>query len=196
MSRSAKPLAAGLAAASLFTAVVLAQTIPRTWDEKALSTGQVPPPVAAATIKPVPAAYYYRMRERVMYRRYPVYSSKAEPPEYLQKLALVEPEITFDPVKLGSEQDWITAGREVFRYPISLFPIQMLETFRGILDRSHVPSSSRWYLSTSQPCCGKEGCRHGWLSLVRDLPHANPAGWLPNRRRAGHHARPAARLPA
>jgi len=139
MSQKARQLIAGLAATSLFATLLSAQAIPRTWDEAALSSGQLPPPVASATIKPVPAAYYYGMRERVMYRRYPVYTSKSEPPGYLEKLVLVEPEIAFDPGRLTTEQDWTTAGREVFRYPISLFPIQMLAMFRGILERSNVP---------------------------------------------------------
>ena len=56
--------------------------------------------MAGAIIKQVQAAYYYRMQERVMYRIYPVYASKAEPRGYIEKLALVEPEITFDPAKL------------------------------------------------------------------------------------------------
>jgi hypothetical protein len=79
------------------------------------------------------------MRERVMYRIYPVYASKAEPRGYIEKLALVEPEITFDPAKLKTEPDWIAAGRDVYRYPIALFPIQMLATLREILERSAVP---------------------------------------------------------
>jgi hypothetical protein len=126
----------------MFAAAVSAQGIPKTWDDDALSSGQLPPPVASATIKQVSAAYYYRMRERVMHRRYPLYSSKAEPPGYLEKLALIEPEVTFDSARLASEQDWIAAGREVFRYPIGLFPIEMLATFRGILERCRVPSAS------------------------------------------------------
>lgn len=79
-------LAFGILAASLI-ARLPGQIIPVTWDETALATGQLKPPSVAATVKPVPASYYYRMRERVMYRRYPVYSSKTEPPGYLDKLA-------------------------------------------------------------------------------------------------------------
>jgi hypothetical protein len=116
-----------------------AQAVPKTWDEAALASALIPPPVASAIIKQVPAEYYYRMRERVMYRIYPVYASKAEPRGYLEKLALVEPEITFDAAKLKTEQGWIAAGRDVYRYPIALFPIQMLATLREILERSAVP---------------------------------------------------------
>ena len=118
-----------------------AQTIPKTWDEQALAGALLPPPVPGVTVKLAPAAYYFRMRERVMYRRYPVYASKAEPGGYLDKLAQAEPELTFDPANLKTEQDWITAGGEVFRYPISLFPVQMLATFRSILEKSGVPAA-------------------------------------------------------
>jgi hypothetical protein len=79
------------------------------------------------------------MQERVMYRRYPVYASKSEPAGYLAKLALADPEDIFNPARLKTEQDWILAGREVFRSPITLFPIEMLPTFRGILERTGVP---------------------------------------------------------
>jgi len=117
----------------------LAQRIPRTWNEADLSSGLLRPPVAGATVKPVGAEYYYRMRERVMFRRYTVYTSKSEPAGYLEKLALAEPEVAFDSAKIKTDQDWIMAGREVFRYPNALFPIGMLEGFRGTLERAGVP---------------------------------------------------------
>jgi hypothetical protein len=63
----------------------LAQRIPRTWNEADLSSGLLRPPVAGATVKPVGAEYYYRMRERVMFRRYTVYTSKSEPAGYLRE---------------------------------------------------------------------------------------------------------------
>jgi hypothetical protein len=43
-----------------------AQTIPKTWDEQALAGALLPPPVPGVTVKLAPAAYYFRMRERVM----------------------------------------------------------------------------------------------------------------------------------
>jgi RoxA-like, cytochrome c-like len=139
MSRNARPCAV-LVVVSI--APLLSQTIPKAWDEAAISSGLLPPPVASANIRQVPAAYYYRMAERVMFRRYPVYSSKSEPAGYLKKLALAEPELTFDSAKLKTEEDWIAAGREVFRYPISAFPAEVLADFRGILERSGVPAAS------------------------------------------------------
>ena len=116
-----------------------AQTVPKTWDVAAMESGILKPPVAGATVRRVTADYYYRMRERAVYRRYPVYGSKSEPTGYLAKLALADPEIVFNPVQLKSEQDWILAGQDVFRSPITLLPIEFLPHFRGILERAGVP---------------------------------------------------------
>jgi hypothetical protein len=162
----------------LFSIVpLLAQTIPKTWDEVALSSGLLPPPVAGATVKPVPAAYYYRMRERVMYRRYSVYSSKSEPPGYLDKLALADPEITFDPAKIKTAQDWVAAGREVFRYPTRLFPIQQLAVFRDILERSGVPpASDGTYPHLSIVVAGKGTPMVGFLSCATCHTRIQPDG--------------------
>jgi hypothetical protein len=75
------------------------------------------------------------------FRRYPVYASGSEPAGYLQQLAQAEPELTFDPAKLKTEQAWVDACREVFRYPITTLPIQALPALRGILERSGVPAA-------------------------------------------------------
>jgi hypothetical protein len=128
-------------AAVLAIAPLFSQTIPKTWDEAALSASLLPPPVKSAKIQQVPADYYYGMRERVMFRRYPVYASGSEPAGYLQQLAQAEPELTFDPAKLKTEQAWVDAGREVFRYPIAALPIQALPALRGILERAGVPAA-------------------------------------------------------
>ncbi|MBZ5617537.1 MAG: hypothetical protein LAQ69_02205 [Acidobacteriia bacterium] len=136
----ARGVFAALFAADLFSLVpAYAQAVPKTWDERALETGVIQPPVAHAPVKHIPADYYYRMRERVIYRTYPVYSSKREPPGYLEKLALAEPEVVFDAGKLHTEQDWIGAGKQVFRYPIGLFPVDMLAVWRTIMERTGVP---------------------------------------------------------
>src|SRR5687768_5309021 len=125
----------------LSIAPLFSQTIPKTWDEAALSGSLLPPPVKSANIQQVPADYYYRMPERVMFRRYPVYASGSEPAGYLEMLAQTEPELTFDPAKLKTEQAWVDAGREVFRYPIAARPIQALPALRGILERSGIPAA-------------------------------------------------------
>ncbi|MDQ2774649.1 MAG: hypothetical protein M3Y57_06950 [Acidobacteriota bacterium] len=47
--------------------------------------------------------------------------------------------MTFDPAKLKTEEDSITAGKEVFRYPVGLLLMDMLAIWRTILERSGVP---------------------------------------------------------
>ena len=122
------------------------QTVPKTWDAAALASGILTPPAAGTKVTRVTAEYYYRMQERVVFRRYPVYGSNSEPSGYLAKLALADPEVTFNPARLKTEQDWILAGQEVFRSPIALFPIEMLSHFRGILERTGVPvAANRTY---------------------------------------------------
>jgi hypothetical protein len=113
--------------------------VPLTWDEAALSSGILSPPIAGVAITRVKAAYYYRMRERVMYRQYPVYGSKSEPPGYLEKLRQAAPQVVFEASRIKTDQDWILAGQEVFRTPITLFPVEMLPHFRSILERTGVP---------------------------------------------------------
>ncbi|MBV8072019.1 MAG: hypothetical protein JO270_19080 [Acidobacteriaceae bacterium] len=135
------PRFCAIAAAALFIVLRLpAQSIPKTWDDAALATSQLKPPIAGASIKPVPASYYYKTKERVLYRVHPVYSSKTEPPGYLDKLAQTEPELTFNESNLKTDQDWIAAGREVFRYPVNTGPAsETIPLFRGVLERCGVP---------------------------------------------------------
>lgn len=99
-----------------------AQNIPKTWDAAALDSGILKPPVAGAKVTRVTADYYYRMVERVVYRRYPVYGSNSEPAGYLAKLALADPEVVFNPARLKTEKDWILAGQEVFSISHFAFP--------------------------------------------------------------------------
>jgi len=56
-----------------------------------MESGILKPPVAGAKVTRVTAEYYYRMQERVVYRRYSIYGSKSEPPGYLAKLAVADP---------------------------------------------------------------------------------------------------------
>jgi hypothetical protein len=118
------------------------QEVPTTWDEQAIKSGFLPPPVAGVTITPVTADYYYRMRPRTLYRRYPVYRAVSEPRGYLDKLRQTEPEVVLENIEFKTERDWILAGQEVFRTPITLFPIEMLPQLRDTLERTGVPPAT------------------------------------------------------
>lgn len=93
-------------------------TIPRTWDDEAVASLEIPLANPEFSPKHVGADYYYRMRVRPIYKSYPVYAPDKEPPGYIEWLSKQEPEIMFDPAKLHSEADWIRAGELVFDAPI------------------------------------------------------------------------------
>jgi hypothetical protein len=116
--------------------------IPKTWDEEALRSTEVPlarPDVSPAYVSP---AYYYRMPVRPIYKSYPVYRPDREPRGYFDGLARQEPEIIFDERTLGTEPAWIDAGRMVFSAPIEFESSGQL--FSGVRDmrwyeRNHIP---------------------------------------------------------
>src|SRR5215475_4606637 len=92
--------------------------IPRTWDESALGTVELP--LASTGVPPehIPAEYYYRMPVRPIYKSYPIYAPGKEPRGYLERLKQLEPEIVFDPAKLKTNADRIKAGELAFDAPI------------------------------------------------------------------------------
>ena len=53
--------------------------IPKTWDERALQSQQVPLANRAMSPKNISADYYYRMPVRPVYKSYPVYYPDREP---------------------------------------------------------------------------------------------------------------------
>jgi hypothetical protein len=116
--------------------------IPKTWDEEALRSTELP--LARPDVSPayVSSEYYYRIPVRPIYKSYPVYRPDREPPEYFKWLAQQEPQIVFDERSLKTEQEWIDAGRIVFAAPIEFDSSGQL--FAGVRDlrwyeRSHVP---------------------------------------------------------
>ncbi len=119
--------------------------IPRTWDDQALASFEVP--LAQASFSPVQISsdYYYRMPVRPIYKSYVVYAPGKEPTGYLDGLKQREPEITFDPAKLKTRADWIKAGELVFDAPIAYE-----EPFTGILQSAQVRSPD-FYEKTRTP---------------------------------------------
>ena len=92
--------------------------IPRTWDDDAMATLEVPLANPVGSPKHVSADYYYRIPVRPIYKSYPVYAPGHEPPGYMNWLKQQEPVIVWDDKghapPLGSEADWIKAGEIVF----------------------------------------------------------------------------------
>jgi hypothetical protein len=63
------------------------------------------------------------LRERTIYRSYPVYHPDREPPGYWEQLQSEEPQVAFDAAKLKTKQDWIAAGELVFNAGTSFGPV-------------------------------------------------------------------------
>ena len=91
--------------------------IPKTWDAGALASLEVSHPDPRYSPVAVPVEYYYHVPVRPVYKTYPVYAPGREPAHYIEWLREQEPQVTFDPARLRSEDDWIRAGELVFDAP-------------------------------------------------------------------------------
>lgn len=108
--------------------------VPRTWDDQAIATLELPLADASASPVPVSADYYYRIPVRPIYKTYPVYHPGKEPSGYFERLKELEPEIVrIDSSNVKTENDWIRAGEIVFDtptdYDISGSPVQFRDPF-------------------------------------------------------------------
>lgn len=124
--------------------------IPKTWDDDAVGTVEVPLANPVGSPKHVSADYYYKIPVRTIYKQYPVYGPGHEPPAYLDWLKQQDPVIVWDSAShrppLETEADWIKAGEIVFDAPIS---------YGGTITVSDV-QSTEWYEKTGMPLT-KEG---------------------------------------
>jgi hypothetical protein len=92
--------------------------IPKTWDDEAMLSLELPLADPTASPKHVSSDYYYRIPVRPIYKSYAVYHPDNEPPGYLDFLRKQQPQIVFDVAKLKTERDWVAAGELVFDAPI------------------------------------------------------------------------------
>ena len=115
--------------------------IPKTWDDAAMATLEVPLANPIASPKHASSDYYYKIPVRPIYKSYPIYAPGHEPPGYMDRLAQQEPEIIWgiDPSTgvehsppLKTKADWVRAGSIVFEAPTSYsFPIVTLQEVRN-----------------------------------------------------------------
>ena len=122
-----------------------AARIPKTWDDAAIATLEVPLADPVGSPKHVPADYYYRIPVAPIYKSYSVYAPGNEPPGYIDWLKQQEPQILWDdaghmPV-LKTEQDWIKAGELVFDAPVRLTNALPVDVVR----------SASWWDETGTP---------------------------------------------
>ena len=74
----------------------LTSEVPKTWDEQAIASLEVPLAFAAASPKHVSADYYYRIPVRPIYKSYPVYHPGKEPSGYFENLKQRPPVVVWD----------------------------------------------------------------------------------------------------
>jgi mono/diheme cytochrome c family protein len=88
--------------------------IPKAWDDKEVESMELPLAQRDRSPRYMTSTEYYALKVRPIYRSYPVYAKGREPAGYLESLKQKDPEITFDPAKLHTKEDWIAAGKLVF----------------------------------------------------------------------------------
>lgn len=97
--------------------------IPKTWDDAAIPTLEVPLANPVGSPRQVSADYYYKRPVMEIYKSYPVYAPGHEPAGYLDWLKQQEPVLIWDGngrrPQLQTEADWIKAGEMVFEAPLA-----------------------------------------------------------------------------
>lgn len=100
------------------TLTAFSPTIPKTWDDAAMATLEIPLAHPVDSPKHVSADYYYKIPVRPIYKEYPIYAPGHEPPGYMEWLKRQEPLILWDDKghapPLNSYADWTKAGEMVF----------------------------------------------------------------------------------
>src|SRR5579863_3680783 len=95
--------------------------IPKTWDDAAIPTVEIPLADPIGSPKHVSSDYYYRIPVRPIYKSYAIYAPGHEPPGYMGWLKQQEPQVIWDDTgrrpTLETERDWLKAGEIVFDAP-------------------------------------------------------------------------------
>ena len=118
--------------------------IPKTWDDAAVASLEVPLAVREASPVQIDSSAYYKLPVGAIHKSYSVYHPSQEPAGYFEWLEQQKPEIAFDPTLLETKEDWIRAGELVFDAPIG---------FGGIAPRpdNQYLRDPSWYQATGSP---------------------------------------------
>jgi Di-haem oxidoreductase, putative peroxidase len=96
--------------------------VPKTWDDAAIATLEIPLANPVGSPKHASSDYYYRIPVAPIYKNYPVYVPGREPAGYFERLTHQAPEVVWDDTghrpPLDTEADWIRAGELVFDAPV------------------------------------------------------------------------------
>jgi hypothetical protein len=170
--------------------------IPKTWDDQAMATLEVPLANPIGSPKHVSADYYYKIPVRPIYKQYHVYAPGHEPTGYMDWLEQQEPQIIWDDSThrptLRTEADWTRAGEIVFDSPIAYGGL-----FGGFPTETLYVTQPEFYRETGTPVAAR---RNGALLSIRDntertdqnrnpwlrhVPHPRDAGRINSERGPG-----------
>jgi hypothetical protein len=132
-----------------------AVSVPKTWDDAAMATLEVPLANPIGSPKHVSADYYNKIPVRPIYKQYPVYAPGHEPPGYMDWLKQQEPQIIWDNAghrpPLQTHADWVKAVEVVFDAIIYY-------TNHRVVDADEVRNAA-WYQKPARPLHKTEPCR-------------------------------------
>ncbi len=129
----------------LFAGAQAGDPVPRTWDEDAIESLQLPLASPSHSAVPVPADYYYRVPVRPLYETHPVYHPSREPAGYFERLKGLSPGLRLlDFSKLQNSEEWTKAGELVFDEPIAFDLAGTADQFRdpSFYDTVGIPVAS------------------------------------------------------
>lgn len=133
--------------------------IPRTFDDAAMASLELPLARADASPVQIPSRYYYGIGVRPVFKSYPIYHPDKEPPGYLDWLKQQEPQVEFDPAQLKTPEDWIRAGELVFEAPSAFGHIAGPNEDLFVRDRE-------WHREVAPPLL-KDGVMPGMRYVIR-----------------------------
>ena len=155
--------------------------VPKTWEAREVASFEVPLVRADRSPQHASPDYYYRLAVRPIYKSYPIYAPGREPAGYMDWLAQQEPEIAFDPSRLRTDADWITAGETVFDAPIgygATFKVTAVRDPRWY-ERNRVPITRDGVMPFSRYVVRKKGIvETGSGSCVMCHARVMPGGTL------------------
>ena len=176
-------------------------TIPKTWDEGALASLDVPLAEARSSPEHISADEYYRLPVRPIYKSYADYDSAHEPRGYRDWLRQQEPIVLWDDgahrPKLETEADWIKAGELVFDAPVLFFPAlgsspeesdEFYWKTGDLHDRNGISPFADYVIR-------EKGKGRAWRCILQGVSHTPHARRHGHQRRAGQSPRRADRLP-
>lgn len=92
--------------------------IPKTWEDSAIESLQVPLANPGYSPVPISADYYYKLPVRPIYKSYPIYHPSKQPAGYMEWLRSQGPQIvSLDFASFRTREEWIRAGEVAFDAP-------------------------------------------------------------------------------